>query len=75
MFVVRWFLGLGTRIKSILITALILILIFGTILVKVHFSKKAVPKVSYSNVYSERIEGRYWVQRTMGLPRLEMSGF
>ena len=57
MFVVRWFLGLGTRIKSILITALILILIFGTILVKVHFSKKAVPKVSYSNVYSERIEG------------------
>ena len=57
MFVVRWFLGLGTRIKSILITAAILVLIFGTVLVKVYFSKKAVPKVSYSNVYSERIEG------------------
>ena len=57
MFVVRWFLGLGTRIKSILITALILILIFGTILVKVHFSKKAVPKVSYSMFIPKGLRG------------------
>ena len=61
MFVVRWFLGLGTRIKSILITAgLILILIFGTIFFgeEFIFQRKPVPKVAVpANVYCERIRG------------------
>lgn len=57
MFILKWFLGLGTRIKCILLTILVCVLIFSGILLKVHFSKKAEPKVSYSNVYSERIKG------------------
>ena len=57
MFVLRWFLGLGIRIKCIIITVLVCILFFGGILLKVHFSGKAEPKVSYSNVYSEKVKG------------------
>lgn len=57
MFILRWFLGLGTRIKCIFITAFVCILLFGGILFKVHLSKRAEPKVSYSNVYSEKVKG------------------
>ncbi|MBU5479429.1 DUF4230 domain-containing protein [Eubacterium sp. MSJ-13] len=57
MFVLRWFLGLGTRIKCIIITVLVCTLFFGGILLKVHFSGKSEPKVSYSNVYSEKVKG------------------
>lgn len=57
MFVLRWFLGLGTRIKCIIITVIVCTLFFGCILLKVHFSGKAEPKVSYSNVYSEKVKG------------------
>ncbi len=56
MFILRWFMGLGTRIKYIFITVMICALFLGGILLKVHFSKKAEPKVSYSNVYSEKVK-------------------
>lgn len=57
MFILKWFLGLGTRIKCIIITVIVCALLFGTVLLKVHFSKKSEPKVSYSNVYSEKVKG------------------
>lgn len=57
MFVFRWFFGLGKKVKCIIITVLICALVLGGILLKVHFAKKSEPKVSYSNVYSEKVKG------------------
>ncbi len=57
MFIFRWFFGLGKKIKCIIITVLVCVLVLGGILLKVHFAKKAEPKVSYSNVYSEKVKG------------------
>lgn len=57
MFILRWFLGLGTRIKCILITVIVCALFFGSVLLKVHFSEKSEPKVSYSNIYSRKVQG------------------
>ena len=53
MFLFRYFFGFGKRIKCIIVIVLICILVSGGILLKVYFAKKAEPKVSYSNVYSE----------------------
>lgn len=57
MFLFRYFFGFGKRIKCIIVIVLICILVLGGILLKVHFAKKAEPKVSYSNVYSEKVKG------------------
>ena len=57
MFLFRDFFGFGKRIKCIIVIVLICILVLGGILLKVHFAKKAEPKVSYSNVYSEKVKG------------------
>ena len=57
MFLFRYFFGFGKRIKCIIVIVLICILVSGGILLKVYFAKKAEPKVSYSNVYSEKVKG------------------
>lgn len=57
MFILKFFGRLGSRIKCILITVVLCILIFGGILLKVYFAKQSEPKVLYSNVYVEKIKG------------------
>lgn len=57
MFIFRFFLGLGSCIKSIIVTTLVCVLIFGGVLLKVYFAKNSEPKVTYSNVYSEKVKG------------------